>query len=61
MYHSGNSLVVQWSGLCFQGLGPEFDPWSGNQDPISLKVRPKKIFFKYYSGIVLVSVSLFTI
>ena len=27
---------------CFHCRGPGLDPWSGNQDPISLKVQSKK-------------------
>ena len=39
--NSGDSLAVQWLGLCFHYQGPRFDPWSGNEDPKSCVVQPK--------------------
>ena len=40
----GNSLVVQWLGLCAFTAEerPEFNAWSGNQDPTSHGAQPKK-------------------
>ena len=50
----GGSLLVQWLGLCAsKEAQPGFDPQSGNEDPASHMIQPKKKGGKLMEDIVM--------